>query len=97
MPPLEKRKVSKYKRSLLRWSYWSLGVLALKAVDTPFSIHQLLLAGIERVTGVTNSDSKLGRGRASRKGIPASSAVNLRFKIFGVNAFFHVRALKKYS
>ena len=64
------------------------GGALLELVDAARGINKLLLAGIERVTRVTNADDD---GRAGGTGLDhvAAGATDFGFRIFRMNVSFH--------
>src|SRR5947207_2222969 len=65
-----------------------LGGAALEALDPAAGVHQLLLAGVERMTLGADLDVQVGLGRAGVELVPAR-AVHVGENVFGVNFGLH--------
>ncbi len=67
-----------------------LAVFAVELVDATGRIHDLLLAGIERMTGRAHFDVQLGRldSRSCRERV-AAAAGHVYFRVFGMDIRFH--------
>ena len=64
-------------------------VLLLEAIDTTFSVNELLLAGVERMAGRADTDAEFWKHGTGRKGCATSTADYLGIVILRVNSFFH--------
>src|SRR5271165_2433268 len=68
----------------------ALGVLAAEALDTPGGVHQLLLAGKERMAGGADFYGDIALvGRAGYKCV-AAGAMHAHFGVIGMDSIFHV-------
>ena len=65
-----------------------MGVFALEAFNTAFTIHEFLLAGIERMAVRADFHVNLVHGGAGLEGV-ATGAFHGRFDIVRMDAFFH--------
>lgn len=68
------------------------GIAAIKGINAPFSIDELLLAGKERMAFCTDADRGLGRRRKNFK-LAAAGAADGAFLILGMDIRFHCTIL----
>lgn len=73
---------------ILKASVSASSELILELLDPTSGVHELQLAGVERVANIANVHSKLLAGAASYETVPASAG-NLCFDVFWMNAIFH--------
>ena len=65
-----------------------IAVALLELIHTTAGVHQLLLAGVERVALGANFNLQLLLGRAGREGLAAHAAHD-RLAVLGMDAFLH--------
>src|SRR3954469_879482 len=73
---------------VVKLSFGLASVLAVKALDAPGGVHQLLLAGEERVAVRADFKANLRLGRARFPG-RAASAMHVRRHVLRMNIWFH--------